>query len=92
MLGLGPIGQMLVKLAKLQGAHVTAMARNPLKLEMAQRFGGADAIVNLSEHPDPTPLLADLSPEGRGFEAVIEAIGLPQTWELAVKLVRRGAG
>ena len=88
VMGLGPIGQLLVKAAKHRGAHVTALARNPQKLALAQSFGGADTILNLTELT-PEAIIAR-TPEGRGFDAVIEAVGRPETWELAVTLVRKG--
>ena len=36
VIGLGPIGLMLVKLAKLKGAKVIAAGRNPMKLELSK--------------------------------------------------------
>lgn len=90
VMGLGPIGQLLVRAAKLKGAHVTAMARTPHKLDLAQRFGLADSIVNLRDVTEPEAIRSQCTPEGRGFDVVIEAIGLPETWEQAVALVRKG--
>lgn len=90
IMGLGPIGQLMVRAAKLKGAHVTAIARNPDKLALAQNFGMADARVNLTEYPDSNEIRQHYTPEGRGFDAVIEAIGRPETWEKAIQLVRKG--
>jgi L-iditol 2-dehydrogenase len=90
IIGLGSIGQLLVRVAKWKGAHVTAMARNPMKLETASRFGMADAVVNLREYAEPDEIRQHFTPEGNGFDVVIEAVGLPETWESAIKLVRRG--
>lgn len=90
VMGLGPIGQLMVRAAKLKGAHVTALARNPQKLALAANFGEADAQVNLTEHEAADEIRQQFTPEGRGFDVVIEAIGLPQTWEKAVALVRKG--
>jgi L-iditol 2-dehydrogenase len=90
VVGLGAIGQLLVKVAKWKGAHVTAMARSPYKLEVAKRFGEADATVQIADDWDPEALRQSHSPEGRGFDVVIEAVGLPETWEKSIALVRRG--
>lgn len=90
VLGLGPIGQLLVRGAKWKGAHVTAMARNSEKLALAQHFGQADQTVSLLDYSDPAAIRADFTPEKRGFDVVIEAIGLPETWEKAVALTRKG--
>lgn len=90
ILGLGPIGQLMVKVAKLRGAHVTAFARSPMKLAMAQQFGGADVVVDMSDGLDPENIKSRYTGQGRGFDAVIEAIGQPHIWESAVGLARRG--
>lgn len=90
VIGLGAIGQLLVKVAKWKGAHVTAMARSPYKLEVAQRFAEADATVLLENDWDPLSIRQHSSPGGHGFDVVIEAVGLPETWEKSIQLVRRG--
>lgn len=90
IMGLGPIGQLMVAVAKQQGAHVTAFARSPMKLAMAQTWGRADAVVSMAEGLQPEAWLAHHSPHGKGFDVVIEAIGLPETWEAAVAMARRG--
>ncbi len=90
VIGLGPIGQLLVKCAKLKGAHVTALARNPLKRAFAKSFGGADAVVNLLEIPDAQEIRQQFTPKANGFDVVIEAVGLPEIWEKAVDLVAPG--
>jgi L-iditol 2-dehydrogenase len=97
VMGLGPIGQLMTRAAKLKGAHVTAIARNPHKLALAQNFGLADALVNLSELTalsdeswNPETVRQASTPEGRGFDVVIEAIGTPETWQAAIALARRG--
>lgn len=90
VMGLGPIGQLMVRTCKWKGAHVTAMARTPHKLEMAQRFGMADQVVQLSETTTAEDIKKQFTQDGHGFDVVIEAIGRPETWEKAVDLVRKG--
>lgn len=90
VVGLGPIGLMFVRLAKLKGARVIAIGRNPLKLKLAKEFGGADDVVNLLEVPDPAKAIMDLTPEGKGLDYAIEAVGLPEMWEKVVNLTRKG--
>lgn len=90
VMGLGPIGQLLVKAAKLKGAHVTALARNPLKRELAKTFGGADAVINFREINGTEEIKQQFTPNGAGFDVVIEAIGLTETWEKAIDLVAPG--
>jgi L-iditol 2-dehydrogenase len=90
IVGLGPIGQLMVKVATLSGFQVTAVARSDKKLAMAKQFGGATATVSIAEGFEPDVIKAHHSAEGRGFDAVIEAVGLPETWEKCVALARRG--
>jgi len=90
VIGLGPIGLMFIKLAKLKGARVIAIGRNPLKLRLAKEFGGADEVVNLNETDNPQKTIMDLTPEGKGLDYVIEAVGLPELWEKALQITRRG--
>ncbi|MDD3013904.1 MAG: zinc-binding dehydrogenase [Candidatus Gastranaerophilales bacterium] len=90
VVGLGPIGLMFVRLAKLKGARVIAAGRNPLKLKLAKEFGGADEVVNLLESPDPDKAIMDLTPEGKGLDVAIEAVGLPALWERVIDLTRKG--
>lgn len=90
VIGLGAIGQMLVRLAKLKGASVVGLGRNPLKRRMAETFGQADMVLDTSQMKDSQAIVSEFSPEGRGFDVVIEAVGQPATWEQAIQLVRRG--
>jgi L-iditol 2-dehydrogenase len=90
IVGLGPIGQLMVKVATLLGANVTAIARSADKRAMAQAFGGAVQTVSIAEGFHPLTIKQRFSPEGRGFDVVIEAVGLPETWENCLQLARRG--
>ncbi|MBZ5619250.1 MAG: zinc-binding dehydrogenase [Acidobacteriia bacterium] len=88
IIGLGPIGLMFVKLAKLHGCRVIAVGRRPTQLERAEALGADDLIV-AGETSDPVKAIRALT-HGRGVDIAIEAVGQPQTWEWAVNMVRRG--
>ncbi len=90
VVGIGPIGLMFVKLAKLKGAKVIAAGRNPLKLKLAKEFGGADHVIDLSEYETPELMFKELTPEKKGLDVVIEAVGLPEIWERMFSLTRKG--
>lgn len=90
VIGIGPIGLMFCALAKLKGARVIAMGRNPLKLKLAREFAGVDEVVDLTKHPDPEKIILSMTEENRGLDVVIECVGLPEIWESVFKLVRRG--
>ena len=90
VMGIGPIGLMFAKLAKLKGAKVIAMGRNPLKLKMAQEFADADVVIDVNKYPDPTEFIMNYTNEHRGLDVAIECVGLPSMWEKMFSLVRKG--
>jgi len=89
IIGQGPIGLMFTRLAKLRGARVIAVDRVPFRLDKGREFG-ADEVVNASEVEDSVAAVRELTPEGRGVDVAIEAVGLPQTWEQALAITRPG--
>ena len=89
IIGTGPIGLMFVALARMRGAHVVAAGRRQQRLDKAIEMG-AEATVVAGEGADLAQLLRDKSPDGRGADVVIEAVGLPETSEAAVRAVRKG--
>ena len=89
IIGTGPIGLMFVALARMRGAHVVAAGRRQQRLDKAMEMG-AEATVVAREGADLAQLLRDKSPDGRGADVVIEAVGLPETSEAAVRAVRKG--
>ena len=90
VIGIGPIGLMFARLAKLKGARVIAAGRNPEKLRLAEEFSYADEVVDLKKYPNPEKIFKDFSDEKRGLDVVIECVGLPEIWELAFSCVRPG--
>ena len=88
VIGLGPIGLMFVRLAKVHGARVIALGRRHTQLERAGRMG-ADELVEVHDPTDAVKAVKDLT-SGRGVDAAVEAVGTPATWKLAVQLARRG--
>ena len=90
VVGIGPIGLMFAKLAKLKGAKVIAMGRNPLKLKLAKEFAQADIVIDLKKYPDPTEFIMSETEENRGLDVAIECVGLPEMWEKMFSIVRKG--
>jgi L-iditol 2-dehydrogenase len=88
IIGLGPIGLMFVKLAKLYGCRVVAVGRRRQQLDRAGCLG-ADELIEAPADSDPVPAIRRLT-SGRGVDIAIEAVGMPQTWHWAVDMVRRG--
>ena len=90
MIGIGPIGLMFARLAKLKGARVIAAGRNPLKLKMAEEFSHADEIVDLKKYPNPEKIFKAFSEEEKGLDIAVECVGLPEIWERIFTCVRPG--
>lgn len=89
VIGTGPIGLMFVALARMRGAHVVAAGRRRERLDKAIEMG-AESVVLAQPGEDLADLLKRKSPDGRGADVVIEAVGLPETSEAAVRAVRKG--
>lgn len=86
VIGAGPIGQMLIMLAKKAGAStVITSDLAELRRNTAKR-AGADVLIDPSKE-DPVERVREET-EGRGADVVIEAVGIPQTWEQAVGMTR----
>ena len=90
VVGIGTIGLMFVRLAKLKGARVIAAGRNPMKLALAKEFGGADEVINLTKYKNPEKIFLDFSEDKKGLDVAIECVGLPEIWERMFSLVRKG--
>ncbi len=89
VVGLGPIGLMMVYAATRRGARVIAVERNPHKLEAARALG-AQATVDSRSVDDAVQAVRDHTEEGRGVDVAIEAVGRPEVWDFAVGITRRG--
>jgi alcohol dehydrogenase len=86
VVGAGPIGLSAITGARLfSPSLVVAIDLAATRLDAAKHFG-ADVVVNNGEQ-DPIAAVRDLT-GGLGADVVIEAVGVPATFELAVELVR----
>jgi alcohol dehydrogenase len=92
VVGAGPVGLAAIAGAQLfSPSHIVAIDLSDARLEAAKHVG-ADVVVN-SSREDPLRVIRDLTGDlaGRlGADVSIEAVGLPTTFEMAVKLVRPG--
>jgi alcohol dehydrogenase len=88
IVGAGPIGLAAILTARLfSPSHIVAIDLADSRLGAARKFG-ADIVVN-SGRDDPQAVIAELT-GGLGADVTMEAVGTPQTFELAVRLVRPG--
>ena len=87
IIGSGPIGLAHLQLARLKGASkviVTDLRKE--RLETAAKLH-ADVVIDASKE-DQLGRVKELT-GGFGADVVIEAVGLPQTWELAFRMTRK---
>ncbi|MFE4695725.1 zinc-dependent alcohol dehydrogenase family protein [Streptomyces sp. NPDC056738] len=87
VVGAGPIGLAAIATARLYSPErIVAVDLAASRLEAARRLG-ADAVADAGE--DPEQLIADLT-DGLGADVVIEAVGVPESFELCTRMVRPG--
>ncbi|MEU9023970.1 zinc-dependent alcohol dehydrogenase family protein [Actinomadura sp. NPDC048394] len=88
VVGAGPIGLSTIMGARLfSPSRIIAVDLADSRLEAAKQFG-ADVLVNNSRE-DPAEIVRELT-GGLGADVTIEAVGVPDAFELAVALARPG--
>ena len=87
ILGAGPIGLMFVALVRHKGCLVTVAGRGAARLAAAQKLG-ADQVIDVGRQTDTVAAVRQHA--AQPFDAVVEAVGKPETWEAAVQLVCKG--
>jgi alcohol dehydrogenase len=88
IVGAGPIGLAAVMTAKLfTPARIFVLDVADSRLQKAREFG-ADVTINNAE-VDAIGLVMDLT-DGLGVDVAIEAVGVPETFELCTELIRPG--
>jgi len=87
VMGLGPVGQFVSRVAVHRGYRVLAVDPEPVRREMAQRHG--------VETFDLTDTIADQLrdlTDGRGTDAAIDAVGLEAHGNAGVKFIQKAVG
>jgi alcohol dehydrogenase len=88
VVGAGPVGLAAIMTAGLYGpSRVIAIDLDENRLEQSKRFGATDTVV--SGRRDTVERVKALT-DGLGVDVAIEAVGIPQTWDLCLQLVRPG--
>lgn len=88
IIGGGPLGLMILHVAALAGCEVIALVRHDGQVEAARQLGAAHVVQTQSirQAIQQTRALTN----GRGVDIAIEAVGVPEAWQEAVELVRKG--
>lgn len=85
VIGAGPIGALMARMAVERGAaRVFSTDRIPARLELARKQGAVPL-----EASDAERSLGEAT-EGRGADVVIDAVGVEATWALGVRALRPG--
>jgi alcohol dehydrogenase len=88
VVGTGPIGLAAILTAQLfSPSHIVAIDIADARLDAAKRFG-AGIVVN-SGRENAVEKIREIT-EGLGVDTAIEAVGVPETFELCAALVRPG--
>ncbi|MCF4136213.1 zinc-dependent alcohol dehydrogenase family protein [Streptomyces sp. Tue 6430] len=87
VVGAGPVGLAAVATARLfSPERIVAVDVAASRLEAARKLG-AETVADAREAPEQ--LVADLT-DGLGADVVIEAVGVPETFEMCTRMVRPG--
>jgi alcohol dehydrogenase len=88
VVGTGPVGLATIMTSKLYGpSKVIAIDIDPNRVEQAKRFGATHGVVSTdADWRDQVIALTD----GAGVDVAIEAVGIPQTWDMVLDIVRPG--
>jgi L-iditol 2-dehydrogenase len=89
VIGGGPLGLMILHVAALAGYEVIALVRHDGQVEAAKQLGAAHVVQSTSIRKAIAETRA-LTPKNRGVDIAIEAVGVPEAWQEAVELVRKG--
>lgn len=89
ILGAGQIGLMFIRLATEHGARVVCVDKSADRLAVARELG-AEETIEAADGVDTVAAVREWTSKARGTDVVIEAVGIPQLWEQALRMVRKG--
>jgi L-iditol 2-dehydrogenase len=89
VIGGGSIGMMFMQVAKLIGCNVIGVVKRDAQVEGAKRIGASE-VVQITKVSDAVDAVRALTPDRRGSDVVVEAVGRPEAWEWAIDMVRKG--
>ena len=89
VIGGGPLGLMILHVAALAGYETIALVKHDGQVEAARQLGVTHVVQSSSVRKAIRDTRA-LTPDDRGVDIAIEAVGLPEAWQETVELVRKG--
>ncbi|MDO5747565.1 MAG: zinc-dependent alcohol dehydrogenase family protein [Actinomycetaceae bacterium] len=89
IVGAGPIGLSTVMTCDFYGpSRIIVIDLDPSRLDAAKEFGATNTV--LSSSKDWIEQVNALTDGGLGVDVAIEAVGIPQTFDMCTKIVRPG--
>jgi L-iditol 2-dehydrogenase len=89
VIGGGPLGLMMLHVASLAGCETIAVVKHEGQAEAARQLGAAHVVQTTSIRKAIRDTRA-ITPNDRGVDIAIEAVGVPEAWQEAVEMVRKG--
>ncbi len=89
VIGGGPLGLMILHVAALAGCETIAIVKHDGQVEAAKQLGASHVVQTTSMRKAIKETRA-LTEKNRGVDIAIEAVGVPEAWQEAVELVRKG--
>lgn len=90
VVGAGPVGLSAIMTAGLYGpSRIIAIDLDDNRLELAKSFGATDGINSGTD--DWRDQVMAMTEGGLGVDVAIEAVGIPQTFDMCISLIRPGA-
>jgi len=89
IIGGGPLGLMILHVAALAGYETISIVKREGQMEAAKQLGATHVVQSATIRKAIRDTRA-LTPHDRGVDIAIEAVGLPDAWQEAVELVRKG--
>ncbi|MFD9123333.1 zinc-dependent alcohol dehydrogenase family protein [Kitasatospora sp. NPDC059571] len=87
VLGAGPIGLAAVLTARLYSpGRIIAVDTDRNRLDAAEQAGATDVLDAAATDDE----IRRLTPDGRGVDVAVEAVGIPETFERCTRIVRPG--
>ena len=89
VIGGGPLGLMILHVASLAGCKTIAIVKHDGQVEAARQLG-ATHVVQTTNSRKAVHETRAFTPKHQGVDIAIEAVGVPETWQQAVEMVRKG--
>jgi L-iditol 2-dehydrogenase len=89
VIGGGPLGLMILHVAALFGCETIAIVKHDGQAKVARQLGAAHVVKTATIRAAIRETRA-LTAKNRGVDIAIEAVGVPEAWQEAVELVRKG--